>query len=70
MAEREGGRMSKTQLFVEEIHAVRYKKGIIELNCRCCDEHFTIKIKGVRQADKKNLAALSDALSDLVEHDY
>ena len=60
------------ELEVEEIHAIRYKihRGTIELDCSCCDERFTIKLKGVSQVDKKWAAALADALSDFLNNDF
>ena len=54
---------------IDEIYAIRYKKGIIELDYHDDTSTIvTIKLKAARQIDKARLASLSDNLSDLIDN--
>jgi len=58
---------------IDEIHHVRYKKGIIELDCYRYTEkptYITVKLKATRKTDEQKIADLSDALSDLIDNNY
>ena len=58
---------------IDEIHHVRYKKGIIELVCYGSIEKpkcFTVKLKATRKTDEQKMGNLSDVLSDLIDNNY